>query len=81
MNQAVTQFRKAADRGYAPAQAIMGLHYLFHNSAERLAYIQNLRKDVDISEATTMWNIGKSEYDNCRRAGRENCHDPEAPPR
>jgi TPR repeat protein len=54
---------------------------LFHNSGERLAYIQNLRKDVDITEARTMWNISKSEYDNCQRASRENCHDPGAPPR
>jgi TPR repeat protein len=54
---------------------------LFHNSGERLAYIQNLRKDVDITEARTMWNISKSEYNNCQRASRENCHDPGAPPR
>ena len=27
MKQPLTQYRKATDRGYAPAQAVMGLHY------------------------------------------------------
>ena len=35
---------------------------------------------VDRSEAETMWNIRKSEYDDCRRANRCNCQDPGPPP-
>jgi TPR repeat protein len=49
---------------------------LFHNSRERDAYLGGLRREVDVSEATAMWNIRKSEYDACRSGGGSNCQPP-----
>jgi hypothetical protein len=49
---------------------------LFHNSAERLAYIRNLRYRVDRYEAYTAWVLRKNEYDDCKRANRSFCTDP-----
>jgi TPR repeat protein len=49
---------------------------LFHNSGERNAYLRGLRRGVDVNEATTMWNIRKSEYDACRSGGGSDCHPP-----
>ncbi|MBV8818465.1 MAG: sel1 repeat family protein, partial [Acidobacteriaceae bacterium] len=49
---------------------------LFHNANERNAYLRSLRLGVDTNEATTMWNIRKSEYDACRSSGGSNCHPP-----
>jgi TPR repeat protein len=49
---------------------------LFHNSGERNAYLRGLRRGVDVNEATTMWNIRKSEYDACRSGGGSNCRPP-----
>ncbi len=54
---------------------------LFHNSVERNAYLAKLRRQVDQSEATAMWNTRKREYDACRRAGGSDCHHPGPPPR
>src|SRR5579872_5466809 len=54
---------------------------LFHNSAERTAYLRGLRLSVDTDEATTMWNIRKSEYDACRSSGGSNCQPPGPRPR
>jgi TPR repeat protein len=54
---------------------------LFRNSSERQAYITNVRKDVDQSEAETFWNILNSEYQTCRRSGGSNCHPPGPRPR
>ncbi len=49
---------------------------LFHDSAERLAYIKNLRYRVDHYEAYQAWVLRKNEYDDCRRGGRSPCSDP-----
>lgn len=54
---------------------------LFHNSRERIAWLQGLRRQVDASEAQTMWNIRKSEYDTCTRNHGSSCQPPGPPPR
>ena len=48
----------------------------FRSSGERMAWLGRLRQQVDKSEAETMWNIRKREYDDCRRAEKSNCIDP-----
>jgi Sel1 repeat len=48
----------------------------FVNSAQRNRWLTGLRNDVDRSEAQTFWNINKSEYDQCRSAGGNNCLPP-----
>lgn len=49
---------------------------LFRNSNERLGWLLTQRKTLDRQEAETIWQIQKSEYDRCRNAGRDNCHEP-----
>jgi hypothetical protein len=49
---------------------------LFHTSAERLAYIKNLRYRVDRYEAYQAWVLRKNKYDDCKRANRSSCTDP-----
>lgn len=49
---------------------------LFKTSAERNAYIKNLRVKVDRYEAYTAWVLRKNEYDDCKRSSRSNCSDP-----
>jgi hypothetical protein len=45
----------------------------FHNSARRVLWIYGLRNAVDRDEAEVFSNIRKREYEDCRRAGRDNC--------
>lgn len=49
---------------------------LFRSSAERLAYIKNLRYRVDRYEAYQAWVSRKNDYDECKRMNRSNCSDP-----
>lgn len=45
----------------------------FHNSAQRALWIMGLRNRVDTEEARVFRDIRKREYDDCTRAGRDNC--------
>lgn len=45
----------------------------FHNSAQRIVWLQGLRNNVDTQEAKVFADIRKREYDDCRRAARDNC--------
>jgi uncharacterized protein len=53
----------------------------FKNSAQRMRWLQGERNSVDRSEAETMWRIGQSEYDQCRRNGGSNCLPPGPEPK
>jgi TPR repeat protein len=54
---------------------------LFHNSAERMAWLRGQRERVDLDEASTQWRISKQQYDQCRDAGGSTCRNPGPPPR
>jgi hypothetical protein len=45
----------------------------FHNSAQRALWIMGLRQRVDQQEAEVFRQIRQREYDDCTRAGRDNC--------
>ncbi|MDQ6893928.1 MAG: sel1 repeat family protein [Acidobacteriota bacterium] len=45
----------------------------FHSSAQRAVWILGLRNRVDVDEAEVFRQIRKHEYDDCTRAGRDNC--------
>jgi hypothetical protein len=45
----------------------------FHNSAQRALWLEGQRNRVDAEEATVFSQIRKREYDDCMRAGRDNC--------
>jgi uncharacterized protein len=53
----------------------------FHNSAQRDAWLTGQRREVDLSEAHTMWQIRANEYNQCRSAGGSTCINPGAEPR
>jgi TPR repeat protein len=76
-------FRSEEEQAYVIANKLrFGLLFkepvgeLFRNSAQRNAYISQMRRDVDIQEARTMWNIRKSEYEDCVRNGGSPCVGP-----
>lgn len=48
----------------------------FHSSAQRAAWLTGQRREVDLSEAHTMWSIRSGEYQQCQRAGGSNCVNP-----
>ena len=52
----------------------------FRSSAQRTAWLAGPRREVDLSEAHTMWSIRSSEYQQCQRAGGSNCVNPGADP-
>jgi TPR repeat protein len=54
---------------------------LFHNSAERNRWLMGQRREVDLREAHTFWQINKTQYDACQRNGGSNCVNPGAEPR
>lgn len=61
------------------ATALMGgdpAGITFHNSAQRVLWLQGLRNQVNSEEAKVFSDIRKREYDDCRRAGRDNCLTP-----
>ncbi len=45
----------------------------FHSSAQRILWLQGQRNAVDRNETEVFRQIRKREYDDCRRAGRDNC--------
>jgi len=45
----------------------------FHNSAQRALWLLGKRHRVDAEEAEVFRQIRKREYDDCTRAGRDNC--------
>lgn len=52
---------------------------VFRNKAERLAYVRAVASD-DQRAAQQMWHdMQQREYDDCRRAGGQNCHMPVTP--
>jgi len=57
------------------------LGHTFHSSAERIAYIRAVAQDERLRKAQMFWNMNKSEYDACRRDGRDNCRSPGPPPK
>ena len=61
------------------ATALMGgdpAGITFHNSAQRILWLQGMRNKVDTQEAQVFSDIRKREYDDCRRAARDNCLPP-----
>ena len=46
---------------------------VFHNSAQRAVWILGLKNRVDVDEAEVFRQIRKHEYDDCTRAGKDNC--------
>ena len=46
----------------------------FHGSAQRAVWLMGQRKRVDAQEAETMRQIAKRRYEECKRAGRDNCY-------
>ena len=48
----------------------------FHSSAQRTAWLTGQRREVDLSEAHTMWSIRSNEYQQCQRAGGSSCINP-----
>jgi hypothetical protein len=48
----------------------------FHSSAQRTAWLTGQRRELDLSEAHTMWSIRSGEYQQCQRAGGSNCVNP-----
>jgi uncharacterized protein len=53
----------------------------FRGSADRYAWLQKLRREVDLSEAQTMWRMRKNNYDTCIRNHGETCIPPGSQPR
>jgi TPR repeat protein len=49
---------------------------LFHNSAQRNAWLAGQTKQLNVSEATAFWNMNKSQYDACTRSGAGGCVSP-----
>lgn len=45
----------------------------FHNSAQRIVWLQGLRHNVDATEAAVMSNIRNAEHEQCMRQHRDNC--------
>ena len=73
-------FRSEEEQAYVIANKLrFGLLFkepvgeLFRNSAARNAYISQMRHDVDLEEARTMWGIRKTEYEDCVRNGGSPC--------
>jgi len=48
----------------------------FHNSGQRVAWLQQLAGQVNASESLTMWQLHKDEYDSCMRKSGTDCHTP-----
>jgi uncharacterized protein len=76
-------FRSEEEQAYVIANKLrFGLLFkepvgeLFRNSAARNAYISQMRHDVDLQEARTMWGIRNREYDDCVRNGGSPCVGP-----
>ena len=46
---------------------------LFHNSAQRALWLMGQKNRVDKQEAEVFQDIRRREYDDCTRAGRDNC--------
>ena len=46
----------------------------FHSSAQRALWLMGQRNRADAQEAETMRRIAKRRYDDCKRAGRDNCY-------
>jgi len=52
----------------------------FHNSTERLAYLRRVAQEEARLKARIAYDTKLREYEDCRRAGRDNCHHPGPPP-
>jgi TPR repeat protein len=48
----------------------------FHNSGQRNAWLSGLKREIDVSEAQTMWQVNKNNYDTCVRNGASGCFSP-----
>ena len=53
----------------------------FHNSGQRIAWLQGLRNQQVASEARARWQVNKDEYDTCKRNQGNDCRNPGPPPR
>ena len=55
--------------------------HAFHNSAERMAYLQKAGRQADRDEAHLRWEMKKREYNDCMTSSRrDSCTDPGPPP-
>ena len=48
----------------------------FHSSSQRAAWLTGQRRQIDVGEAHTLWQLQKNEYDECQRNKWPNCIDP-----
>jgi TPR repeat protein len=48
----------------------------FKNSAARLGWLSQFRKDQDVTELMPLWKAAKATYDKCMKAGGKQCYDP-----
>jgi TPR repeat protein len=48
----------------------------FRNSTERMNWLNGQRQRADYTEAHTMWQLRKDEYDSCMRGAQDSCHPP-----
>jgi uncharacterized protein len=49
---------------------------LFHNSAQRNAWLGGLTRQLNASEAEAMWEVNKSQFDACKKGGGGGCVSP-----
>jgi TPR repeat protein len=52
---------------------------VFHNAAERAAFIRNLAANEERGRQQAEHNMQQGQYDTCRSAGGDNCHPPTTP--
>jgi len=52
----------------------------FHNSAERLAWLNGLRNRQVQAEHHALWQVDKNKYDDCKRNHGDDCRNPGPPP-
>lgn len=52
----------------------------FNSSAERLDWLNGQRRQADYTEAHTMWQMRKNDYDQCVASSKGNCSMPGPPP-
>jgi len=52
----------------------------FNNSTERMNWLIGERRQADYTEAHTMWQMRKNDYDQCMAGAKDNCSTPGPPP-
>lgn len=81
-------FRNAAERNLVIGFRMVDMIVLnepagavFHNSAERNAYLLGVARRLDRDEAYSRWWLGRAEYTQCMGSRRSGCRDPGPAPK